>query len=67
MEDMLTTEYDGCGRCLVAVRRLIPLTSANRPALLSDLLLRSQQFATLPGRSRAAVSPMCPGRTMADA
>ena len=22
MEDMLTTEYDGCGRCLVAVRRL---------------------------------------------
>lgn len=22
MEDVLTTEYDGCGRCLVAVRRL---------------------------------------------
>ena len=22
MEDMLTTEYDGCGRCLVGVRRL---------------------------------------------
>ena len=22
MEDMLTTEYDGCGRCLVALRRL---------------------------------------------
>ena len=22
MDDMLTTEYDGCGRCLVAVRRL---------------------------------------------
>lgn len=22
MEDMLTTDYDGCGRCLVAVRRL---------------------------------------------
>jgi DNA invertase Pin-like site-specific DNA recombinase len=22
MEDMLTTEYDGCGHCLVAVRRL---------------------------------------------
>jgi hypothetical protein len=22
MEDMLSTEYDGCGRCLVAVRRL---------------------------------------------
>jgi site-specific DNA recombinase len=22
MEDMLTREYDGCGRCLVAVRRL---------------------------------------------
>ena len=22
MEDMLTTEYDGSGRCLVAVRRL---------------------------------------------
>lgn len=22
MEDMLTTEHDGCGRCLVAVRRL---------------------------------------------
>ncbi len=22
MDDMLTTEYDGCGCCLVAVRRL---------------------------------------------
>ena len=22
MDDVLTTEYDGCGRCLVAVRRL---------------------------------------------
>jgi site-specific DNA recombinase len=22
MEDMLTTEYGGCGRCLVATRRL---------------------------------------------
>jgi site-specific DNA recombinase len=22
MDDMLTTEYDGCGRCLVGVRRL---------------------------------------------
>ena len=22
MDDMLTTEYDGCRRCLVAVRRL---------------------------------------------
>ena len=22
MDDMLTTEYDGCGRCLVATRRL---------------------------------------------
>lgn len=22
MEDMLTTEYDGCGRCLIGVRRL---------------------------------------------
>ncbi len=22
MEDMLTTDYDGCGRCLAGVRRL---------------------------------------------
>ena len=22
MDNMLTTEYDGCGRCLVGVRRL---------------------------------------------
>jgi DNA invertase Pin-like site-specific DNA recombinase len=28
MEDMLTTEYDGCGRCLVATRRLSRKTDA---------------------------------------
>ena len=29
MEDVLTTEYDGCGRCLVAVRRLSRKTDAS--------------------------------------
>lgn len=28
MEDMLTTEYDGCGRCMVGVRRLSRKTDA---------------------------------------
>jgi len=28
MEDMLTTEYDGCGRCLVATRRLSRMADA---------------------------------------
>jgi site-specific DNA recombinase len=28
MEDMLTTDYDGCGRCLLAVRRLSRKTDA---------------------------------------
>jgi len=28
MEDMLTTEYDGCGCCLVATRRLSRKTDA---------------------------------------
>ena len=28
MDDMLTTDYDGCGRCLVGVRRLSRKTDA---------------------------------------
>ena len=34
MEDMLTTDYDGCGRCLVATRRLSrksDATNSERP------------------------------------
>ena len=37
MEDMLTTDYDGCGRCLVGGRRLSRKTDkTSSPARQSD-------------------------------
>ncbi len=42
MEDMLTTEYDGCGRCLVGVRRLSRKTDAtSSPQRQGDQILRA--------------------------
>ncbi len=40
MEDMLTTEYDGCGRCLVGVRRLSRTTDkTNSPERQGNQIL----------------------------
>jgi site-specific DNA recombinase len=40
MDDMLTTEYDGCGRCLVGVRRLSRKTDAtSSPQRQADQIL----------------------------
>ena len=42
MEDVLTTEYDGCGRCLVAVRRLSRKTDkTSSPQRQADQDLRA--------------------------
>ncbi|WP_220449749.1 recombinase family protein [Nonomuraea longispora] len=42
MDDMLTTEYDGCGRCLVGVRRLSRKTDAtSSPQRQGDQILRA--------------------------
>ena len=47
MEDMLTTEYDGCGRCLVAVRRLAPYSLLNAVSGSHDISSASV-FMTVP-------------------
>ena len=40
MDDMLTTDYDGCGRCLVGVRRLSRKTDkTSSPARQGDQIL----------------------------
>ena len=42
MEDMLTTDYDGCGRCLVGVRRLSRKTDkTSSPARQADQILQA--------------------------
>ena len=42
MEDMLTTDYDGCGRCLVGVRRLSRKTDAtSSPQRQGDQILQA--------------------------
>jgi site-specific DNA recombinase len=42
MEDMLTTDYDGCGRCLVGVRRLSRKTDkTSSPTRQADQILRA--------------------------
>ncbi|MEU8361484.1 recombinase family protein [Nonomuraea sp. NPDC048882] len=42
MDDMLTTAYDGCGRCLVGVRRLSRKTDAtNSPQRQADQILQA--------------------------
>jgi len=42
MEDMLTTDYDGCGRCLVGVRRLSRKTDAtSSPQRQADQILQA--------------------------
>ena len=42
MDDMLTTDYDGCGRCLVAVRRLSRKTDAtSSPQRQGDQILQA--------------------------
>lgn len=42
MEDMLTTEYDGCGRCLVGVRRLSRKTDkTSSPQEQANQILRA--------------------------
>ncbi|WP_376776111.1 recombinase family protein [Nonomuraea jabiensis] len=44
MEDMLTTDYDGCGRCLVGVRRLSRKTdTTNSPERQADQILRATE------------------------
>ncbi len=42
MDDMLTTDYDGCGRCLVGVRRLSRKTDAtSSPQRQADQILQA--------------------------
>jgi DNA invertase Pin-like site-specific DNA recombinase len=42
MDDVLTTEYDGCGRCLVGVRRLSRKTDAtSSPQRQADQILKA--------------------------
>ncbi len=42
MDDMLTTDYDGCGRCLVGVRRLSRKTDkTSSPARQGDQILQA--------------------------
>jgi len=42
MDDMLTTDYDGCGRCLVGVRRLSRKTDAtSSPLRQGDQILQA--------------------------
>ena len=42
MDDMLTTDYDGCGRCLVGVRRLSRKTDkTSSPARQADQILQA--------------------------
>ena len=42
MEDMLTTDYDGCGRCLVGVRRLSRKTDkTSSPQRQGDQILQA--------------------------
>ncbi len=42
MDDMLTTDYDGCGRCLVGVRRLSRKTDAtSSPQRQGDQILEA--------------------------
>jgi len=61
MEDMLTTDYDGCGRCLVGVRRLSRKTDASSsPQRQGDQILQATADAggtswrgLMTGRSRA--------------
>ena len=49
MEDMLTTDYDGCGRCLVGVRRLSRKTDkTSSPQRQGDQILQAT------GRRRGA-------------
>jgi hypothetical protein len=45
MDDMLTTEYDGCGRCLVGVRRLSRKTDAtSSPQRQGDQIFFNSAF-----------------------
>ena len=42
MDDMLTTDYDGCGRCLVGVRRLSRKTDkTSSPQRQGDQILQA--------------------------
>ena len=42
MDDMLTTDYDGCGRCLVGVRRLSRKTDkTSSPTRQADQILQA--------------------------
>jgi site-specific DNA recombinase len=46
MEDMLTTDYDGCGRCLVGVRRLSRKTDkTSSPQRQGDQILQATTHA----------------------
>jgi hypothetical protein len=57
MDDMLTTDYDGCGRCLVGVRRLSRKTDAtSSPQRQADQILRATADAGV-ALSRTVVGP----------
>ena len=59
MEDMLTTEYDGCGRCLVAVRRLSRKSDdTSSPQRQGTRTLRQQPTLGLSCQSATVRTPM---------
>jgi site-specific DNA recombinase len=62
MDDMLTTDYDGCGRCLVGVRRLSRKTDkTSSPARQADQILDAT--AGVGGTLwRGPMTGRCPGR-----
>jgi site-specific DNA recombinase len=62
MDDKATTDYDGCGRCLVGVRRPSRKTDkTSSPARQADQVLAAT--ADVGGTSwRGPMTGRCPGR-----